>query len=208
MSHISVIVPIFREELLLHELRDRLRSALSSITEDFEVILVEDGSNDGSWNVIHEFSEDDSRIKAIRFSRNFGQHYAITAGLNACDGDWVVVMDGDLQDRPEVIPELYAKVQIGYDVVFVERQKGGPFSANTLCQLFAELYRKAGSDGATSHSGRCGINTKLAHSGITAKVIMELADHKHLGTTQRFAHRVAQADLVPVPQRPHPVSGQ
>lgn len=122
MSHISVIVPIFREELLLHELRDRLRSALSSITEDFEVILVEDGSNDGSWNVIHEFSEDDSRIKAIRFSRNFGQHYAITAGLDACDGDWVVVMDGDLQDRPEVIPELYAKAQEGYDVVFVARQ--------------------------------------------------------------------------------------
>ncbi len=122
MTHISVIVPVFCEELLLHELTDRLRSTLSSITEDFEVILVDDGSSDGSWNVIHDISADDSRIKALRFSRNFGQHYAITAGLDACDGDWVVVMDGDLQDRPEVIPELYAKAQEGYDVVFVARQ--------------------------------------------------------------------------------------
>ena len=65
-------------------------------------------------------------------------------------------------------------------------QKGGPFSANMLCQLFAELYRRAGIDGASSHSGRRGFITKLAHSGISAKVIMELAGHKHLGTTQRY----------------------
>ena len=65
-------------------------------------------------------------------------------------------------------------------------QKGGPFSANTLCQLFGELYRRAGIDGASSHSGRRGFITKLAHNGISAKVIMELAGHKHLGTTQRY----------------------
>lgn len=65
-------------------------------------------------------------------------------------------------------------------------QKGGPFSANTLCQLFGELYRRAGIDGASSHSGRRGFITKLAHSGVSAKVIMELAGHKHLGTTQRY----------------------
>jgi integrase/recombinase XerD len=65
-------------------------------------------------------------------------------------------------------------------------QKGGAFSANTLCQLFGELYRRAGIDGASSHSGRRGFITKLAHSGVSAKVIMELAGHKHLGTTQRY----------------------
>jgi integrase/recombinase XerD len=65
-------------------------------------------------------------------------------------------------------------------------QKGGSFSANTLCQLFGELYRRAGIDGASSHSGRRGFITKLAHSGVSAKVIMELAGHKHLGTTQRY----------------------
>ena len=65
-------------------------------------------------------------------------------------------------------------------------QKGGPFSANTLCQLFGELYRRAGIDGASSHSGRRSFITKLAHSGVSAKVIMELAGHKHLGTTQRY----------------------
>ena len=142
MSHISVIIPVFREELLLLELRDRLRSALSSITEDFEVILVDDGSVDGSWNVIHDISEEDSRIKAIRFTRNFGQHYAITAGLDACDGDWVVVMDGDLQDRPEVIPELYAKVQEGYDVVFVARQNRPESRLYQLAQrTFYAIFR-------------------------------------------------------------------
>jgi integrase/recombinase XerD len=65
-------------------------------------------------------------------------------------------------------------------------QKGGSFSANTLCQLFGELYRRAGIDGASSHSGRRGFITKLAHNGISVRVIMELAGHKHLGTTQRY----------------------
>lgn len=72
------------------------------------------------------------------------------------------------------------------ETALLRSQKGGAFSANTLCQLFGELYRRAGIDGASSHSGRRGFITKLAHSGVSAKVIMELAGHKHLGTTQRY----------------------
>tara|TARA_B100002003_G_scaffold239244_1_gene258392 strand:+ start:243 stop:812 length:570 start_codon:yes stop_codon:yes gene_type:complete len=72
------------------------------------------------------------------------------------------------------------------EAALLRSQKGGSFSANTLCQLFGELYRRAGIDGASSHSGRRGFITKLAHSGVSAKVIMELAGHKHLGTTQRY----------------------
>lgn len=123
MAHISVVVPVFREEAVLHELCSQIRTALSQVADDFEIILVEDGGGDQTWDIIRQLSAEDRRIKGIKFSRNFGQHYAITAGLDACDGDWVVVMDGDLQDRPEVIPELYAKAQEGYDVVFVARQK-------------------------------------------------------------------------------------
>src|SRR5262245_61322978 len=114
MAHLSVVVPIFREEAILRELYRRLREALTTISEDFEIVLVEDGGGDRSWPIIGELSQEDARVKGLKLSRNFGQHYAITAGLDVCDGDWVVVMDGDLQDRPEVIPELYAKAQDGF----------------------------------------------------------------------------------------------
>ena len=123
MSHLSVVAPVYREAALLEELCSRLKQALDPITEDYEIVLVEDGGGDNSWEIIREQSKQDNRIKGVKFSRNFGQHYAISAGLEACNGDWVIVMDGDLQDRPEVIPELYAKAQDGYDVVFVARQE-------------------------------------------------------------------------------------
>jgi dolichol-phosphate mannosyltransferase len=121
MARISIVIPIFREELTLRELYRRLRDCLSSISQDFEIILVSDGGRDRSWDIICELSTADERVRGVKFTRNFGQHLAISAGLDVCDGDWVVVMDGDLQDRPEVIPELYAKAQQGYDVVFVAR---------------------------------------------------------------------------------------
>jgi polyisoprenyl-phosphate glycosyltransferase len=120
--HLSVVAPIYREEGNVPELVRRLTEALQRITESFEIVLVEDAGGDRSWDRIAEAGAKDRRVKGLRFSRNFGQHYAITAGLEMASGDWVIVMDGDLQDRPEVIPDLYAKAQEGYDVVFVERQ--------------------------------------------------------------------------------------
>lgn len=142
MAHISVVVPIFREELTLRELYRRLNEALSPITRDFEIVLVSDGGRDGSWTVIRELAATDPRVKGVKFTRNFGQHLAISAGLDACDGDWVVVMDGDLQDRPEVIPELYAKARQGYEVVFVARQDR-PESAlyRWSARMFYKLFR-------------------------------------------------------------------
>jgi len=121
MALLSVVVPVCNEEETLPELHRRLVLSLSSLTESYEMILVDDGSRDRSWSVIENLCRADRRLKAIRFSRNFGQHYSITAGLDFCDGDWVVVMDGDLQDRPEEIPNLYAKAQEGYDVVLARR---------------------------------------------------------------------------------------
>lgn len=119
---ISVVAPIYREEGNIAELVRRLTESLQHITERFEIVLVEDAGGDASWDRIVDAAAKDPRVKGLRFSRNFGQHYAITAGLEMVSGDWVVVMDGDLQDRPEVIPDLYAKALEGYDVVFVERQ--------------------------------------------------------------------------------------
>lgn len=122
MPQISVVVPIFREEAIVGELVERLRTTLQQLTADFEVLLVDDGSDDRTWEAVLLAAEQDKRIKGLRFTRNFGQHHAISAGLEACDGDWVVVMDGDLQDRPEMIPRLYEAALSGFDVVFVSRQ--------------------------------------------------------------------------------------
>lgn len=121
MAHLSVVTPVYRAEGCLEELYRRLVAALTPITEDFEIVMVEDCGGDGSWEIIRRLARSDPRVRGIQFSRNFGQHYGITAGLDYCDGDWVVVMDCDLQDRPEEIPRLYAKAQEGYDVVLARR---------------------------------------------------------------------------------------
>lgn len=119
--HISVVVPVYMGENALLELYRRLRDSLVQITENFEIVLVEDCGGDNSWPMICDLAKEDPRVKGLQFSRNFGQHYGITAGLDLCDGDWVVVMDCDLQDQPEEIPRLYEKAQEGYDVVLARR---------------------------------------------------------------------------------------
>ena len=119
--HISVITPVYGCCSSLEKLYSRLVVTLSSITEDFEIILINDASPDNAWEIIKELSKKDSRVKGINLSRNFGQHRAITAGLDYAKGDWVVVMDCDLQDRPEEITKLYNKAQEGYDIIFGKR---------------------------------------------------------------------------------------
>ena len=117
-----MVVPLLNEEGVVEELITRVTKSVEKITQDYEIILVDDGSQDATWGKIDVASNLEIRIKGLRFSRNFGHHYAITAGLREALGEWVVVMDGDLQDRPEVIPELYLKAQEGYEVVFVSRE--------------------------------------------------------------------------------------
>ncbi|MBB6327798.1 dolichol-phosphate mannosyltransferase [Algoriphagus iocasae] len=116
---LSIISPVYRAENTLDQLVSRIQAC---ITEgEFEIILVDDASPDNSWRKIEQLAEVHSEIRGIKLSRNFGQHYAITAGLDAAKGDWVVVMDCDLQDRPEEIPNLLAKAQEGFDVVLARR---------------------------------------------------------------------------------------
>ncbi|MEK7524334.1 MAG: glycosyltransferase [Patescibacteria group bacterium] len=121
--HLSVVSPVYQGEKTVTELMRRLVSAISPLTQDFEIILVDDGSKDHSWKIIQDLAQQESRIKALQFSRNFGQHHALTAGLDICQGDWVVMMDCDLQDRPEEVPRLYAKAKEGFDVVVARRGK-------------------------------------------------------------------------------------
>jgi glycosyltransferase involved in cell wall biosynthesis len=103
------------------ELVRRIITSVSALTENFEIILVDDRSPDNSWQQIQRNTARDKRIRGIRLSRNFGQHKAITAGLAQCRGEWVVVMDCDLQDQPEEIAKLFAPTQQGHDIVFARR---------------------------------------------------------------------------------------
>jgi len=121
MVHLSVIIPVYKAEDCLEELHARLVQSLESISPDFECLLIEDCGGDQSWAIIQRIAQQDSRFKGIQFSRNFGQHYGITAGLDYCKGQWVVVMDCDLQDAPEEIPRLYHKAQEGFDMVLARR---------------------------------------------------------------------------------------
>lgn len=141
MPLISVVIPVYKAEWCLQELYRRLVLSLEQVSPAFEIILVEDCGGDRSWDIIKELSCLDKRVQGIQFSRNFGQHYGITAGLDICQGDWVVVMDCDLQDRPEEIPRLYAKAQEGYDVVLARRgERKDPFLKSMMSTLFYRVY--------------------------------------------------------------------
>lgn len=114
----TVVLPVFNEEGVLDELNRRLVAALEEIGRPFEVLYIDDGSRDGSFAKLKALHEADPRVRAIRFSRNFGHHMAITAGMDAARGECVVLMDSDLQDQPEEITKLYAKFEEGFDVVY------------------------------------------------------------------------------------------
>ena len=118
---ISVVIPVYGCRAALPELHRRLTETLTQLTDDYEIILVNDSCPQNSWEVISEICDKDKHVVGIELSRNFGQIFAITAGLDASSGDWVVVMDCDLQDKPEEIINLYNKAQEGYDVVFARR---------------------------------------------------------------------------------------
>ncbi|MGB0524855.1 MAG: glycosyltransferase family 2 protein [Flammeovirgaceae bacterium] len=120
--HISVVSPVYQAEALVEPLVNRLMNTLAEITPAFEIILVEDASLDDSWTKIEAQCKTHQQVKGIKLSKNFGQHQAIIAGLEQAKGEWVVVMDCDLQDPPEAITELYQKAQqLACEVVFAKR---------------------------------------------------------------------------------------
>jgi dolichol-phosphate mannosyltransferase len=121
MCEISVVTPVYGCEHSLRTLHARLVTVLASTSETYEVIYVDDRSPDGAWETLRELTAADPNARAIRLSRNFGQHVAITAGLAAARGQWTVVMDCDLQDPPEMIPRLLEEARRGHDIVFARR---------------------------------------------------------------------------------------
>lgn len=141
MIHLSIVSPIYKGEKMMEELVKRIKAAVEPITSDYEIILVNDYSPDNSLSKIKEICARDNRVKGVALSRNFGQHYAITAGLSKASGQWVVVMDCDLQDRPEEIPNLYNKAQEGYDSVFAQRvERQDTFLKRLSSTLFYSVF--------------------------------------------------------------------
>lgn len=139
--HLSVVVPVYKAEKSLKLLYDRLVKSISCISTDFEIILVEDCGGDGSWTIIQSLAKKDPRVIGLQFTRNFGQHFGITAGLDVARGDWVVVMDCDLQDRPEEIPNLYNKAQEGFEIVLALRgQRKDPVQKRIFSWLFYKVF--------------------------------------------------------------------
>lgn len=139
--HLSIVSPVYRAEKIVSELVEEVISHVSAITSDFEIILVNDCSPDESWCQIMEACQKDFRVKGINLSRNFGQHQAISAGLQYARGEWVIVMDCDLQDRPDEIPNLYRKAQEGYYIVQARRMlRQDSFLKKAGSKLFHKFF--------------------------------------------------------------------
>jgi len=142
---LSVVAPVFNEEEILEELHRRVAAAIPDL--DFELVLVDDGSTDGSWERMLALAAADARLRLVRLSRNFGHQSALTAGLDAARGDAIVLIDADLQDPPEVIPQLVAKWREGYDVVYgvrIDREGETAFKLATASLFYRLLRRLAG----------------------------------------------------------------
>lgn len=138
---LSIVSPVYAAPDLISELCKRIHTSVSTITNDYEIVLVFDCSPDDGWNRIIEESKKDKRVKGIKLSRNFGQHKAIVAGINQCLGKQVVVMDCDLQDMPEEIPALYKKMQEGYDIVKCRRvDRKDSFLKKLMSKCFYKLF--------------------------------------------------------------------
>jgi len=135
---ISLIIPIYNEQDNIPHLYNRLKKTLISITTNYELIFVNDGSTDNSLLEILNLAENDNSVFYINFSRNFGHQIALTAGLESCRGNAVVIIDADLQDPPELIAELYIKHQEGFEVVHAKRKsrKGESFLKKITAKLF------------------------------------------------------------------------
>lgn len=165
-KEISVVIPEYCGESMLPELLKRLHACLQTLTNNYEIILVNDCSPDHVWEAIRQICAVDKRVIGLNLSRNFGEHYAISAGLRYAKGEYIVVMDCDLQNRPEDIPALYQKAKEGWDVVHARRmRKQFGFWKRLSSKAFHAVY-----DWMTGHKS----DSNIAEFGIySARIISE-----------------------------------
>lgn len=189
----SIVVPVYKGEAFLHELYARVRQSVSQLPGDFELLLIHDASPDNAWEVIQELCRQDCRVKGINLSRNFGQHYAITAGLRFAKGEWVIVMDCDLQDRPEEIPALFAKCGEGFDAVFAQRaQRRDTWTKRLQSRFFYAVF---------SYLTDTKMDASIANFGIYNRRVIEAI----LSMGDQLRYFPAMAQWVGFRQAFHPV---
>lgn len=140
---LSIVVPIYNEVENLPILHSRVRGVCEKLGMSYELVLVDDGSSDGSWELIQSLHEGDSHVVGVRLSRNFGHQICLTAGLEQCRGELIVMMDADLQDPPELIPKFIAKQREGFDIVYAVRseRQGESFFKKATAALFYRILR-------------------------------------------------------------------
>jgi len=172
---ISVVIPVYGCRACLPELHERLVTALSAITPSYEIILVNDACPQNSWEVIKQIAMKDPHVKGIDLSRNFGQIRAITAGLHYAMGEWVVVMDCDLQDKPEQIAKLYARAQEGFDVVFTRRAvRRDSFLKKLSSRVFYWIY---------GYFTNGAFDSSIGNFSISRRMVMD--NYKRMGDQNR-----------------------
>ena len=166
---ISIISPVYRAEKILDKLVYQIRNTLHEIGVTFEIILVDDRSPDNSWEVMRQLSIKFPEVKSIRLSRNFGQHPAIVAGLSIAKGEWIVVMDCDLQDQPKEIEKLYKKAIEGYDLVLARREnRRDGFIKKMYSKIFSKVFNYLADTDFNNEVANFGIyNRKVIASVLT-----------------------------------------
>lgn len=138
---LSIVSPVYKAENIVEKLVSEIEKEVSKLNVAYEIILVDDRSPDNSWRKMMELSKSNPNVKSIRLSKNFGQHPAIMAGLSQAKGEWIVVMDCDLQDQPKEIEKLYNKAKEGFDVVAARRTKRQDGYLKKLSsKLFSKVY--------------------------------------------------------------------
>lgn len=151
---LSIVIPVYNEDEIIHSFHNQLREVLDHLKETLEILYIDDGSTDDTAKILNRLSEEDDRVKLFTLSRNFGHQAALTCGLDHAKGDAVIIMDGDGQNPPELIPEMLELFQSGYDIVIGQRQDNHTESKlkRTTSRFFYHLINRIGSLDITPHA--------------------------------------------------------
>ena len=182
MDKVTVISPLYKSEKYVTELYQRLSQTLNDLDLEYEIIFVDDCYGDRSLEIARNILKNDKKIKIIKLSRNFGQHAAINAGINNADGDWLVVIDSDLQDSPEEIKNLYKKAKEGYDIVLAKRlNRKDSFIKKSTSFVFSKI---------ASYMSGFEIDYRTSNYGIYSKRVIE--NYKSLPESKLFFPFIVQ----------------